>query len=424
MQQKTPLILQVCTIILLTLIISGCFPIHLPKSERADAQPEYRTKYFAVMPPKGQWTAKISTPSFIVPLEGNILAEVMSERISFWSVPSVTPVFPLQQHPALTISSCPTPEPIPELNDVKIGDKTFYKLRSGYIAVSNLWYFTPDRAYEFGGFYILNRDRVKMDSELLRVIERFEPVDFKASTEGLLLEKTLILSHSLKWGHCFHGKRYSFEEITKAYQNVINENPNNYVAHLFLGIHYLIAKEAFYETVIAPKIKENPKEIEIKKIKRIGDAKQVLTKNMEKFDLYRLNIIWIVNKKDFYSYFLQGNFDDKAAMAEFKKALEIKPDSYAARYFLSWLYLRTGEYGKAASEYKKLLEKDPQDADALLMLRAAHKAMGLEKEAKEFYDALKRVTRTGTLYDFLDNFIGPALTSSLQEAINHAIRLR
>lgn len=437
---------------LVLLTLSACWvPVYLPKTERADAQPEYRTKYFTVKPAEGRWIAEISThstPSFMVPLEGNILPEVMSEGIVFWRVPSFTPIFPLKYNPALTIFSHPVLETIPEIKkgvkiklikdgietyeiagEVKIGNKTLYELKPENFG-KTLWYFTRDRAYEFGAFDIFNRERRKMDSELVRVIESFEPLDFKASKEALLLGKALIVSRSLRehsywrYDHLRNKFQYNFEETTRIYQDVINENPNNYAAHLFLGIHYLTAKEDFYKTIIAPKIYENPEEIIHEKIKRIGDAKQVLTKNMEKFDIYRLNIIWIVNKKDFYSYFLHGNFDDKAAIAEFKKALEIKPDSYAARYFLSWLYLRTGEYEKAASEYKKLLEKDPQDADALLMLSAAYRAMGLEKEAKESYDPLKRVTRTGTLYDFLDNFLGPALTSSLHEAISHAICLK
>lgn len=170
-------------------------------------------------------------------------------------------------------------------------------------------------------------------------------------------------------------------------------------------------EENFYQKVVAPKIKKR-------------DVQRVLTERMWKFDHYRFNEIWLVNKKYFCSYLLHGNFNDKAAIAEFETAVKINPDSYTARYYLSWLYLRIGEYEKAIQEYQRLLDKDPQDADALLMMSIAYKALGKEKESNESLDALKKITRKGTLYEFLDKILGPALAQALGEAIGYLIRIK
>jgi len=304
---------------------------------------------------------------------------------------------------------------MPKFDPVNIGDKTFYKLSEVMVEDSSTvdplmaqyYYFTKNRGY-----------KIFMIGDYIDLLENFEPINYEAPKEDALLEKALYL-----W---FFGSaqkvnvnrpiylypflfEYSPEKVTQAFQDVINEKPNNYLAYLFFGIHYLTPKEDFYKNVVAPKIK------------KLGDIERVFTEEMWKFDHYNFNQIWLVNKKDFYSYLLHGNFEDKAAIAEFEIALKINPDSYTARYFLSWLYLRTGEYEKGVLEYKKILEKDPQDADALMMLAVPYKGIGLEKESEASFNALKNITRKGTLYDLLDKILGPALVRSLGEAIGQAI---
>ncbi len=430
--------------------MGGCYPVFLPKNLKADVQSEYRTKYFVVKPPKGRWTAAVGTLRFNVPHEGNLLAQAMPEMIKFYKVPFVWAVG-LEKWPDFVITTYPLfdserfnndtrliaeavkthfelsrkawwthkqtwtgkevrVKTMPKLDSVNIGDKTFYKLSEvmaddGSIVTSiGLYYFTEDRAYIIYGDYP-------------DIIKTFEPIKYKPPKEETLLEKALYLWYygslqELDWNVSNHPYPYLFEyspeKVTQAFQNAINENPNNYISHLFFGIHNLTPKENFYVKVVAPKIEKS------------GDVERVLPEEMWEFDHYRFNQIWLVNKKDFYSYLLHGNFDDKAAIAEFEIALKINPDSYTARYFLSWLYLRNGEYEKAVSEYKKLLEKDPQDADALLMLGVAYKGMGLEKESEASFNALKKITRKGTLYDFLDKSLGPALARSLSEAIGRS----
>jgi len=429
--------------------MSGCYPIHLSKNLQADVQFEYRTKYFVVKPPQGRWTAVVDTLRFNVPHEGNLLAQAMPERIKFYKVPRVWAVgleksadfavttYPLfdaerfngdtrliaeavKTHFQLSKKKWWTFKPttwtnkmervktMPKFESVNIDDKTFYKFSEvmaadGSIVSSfGLYYFTNDRAYLIDGDYP-------------DIIKTFEPIKYEAPKEEKLLEKALYLYLWEGYFESLHPYTYPYlweyspEKVTQAFQDVINENPSNYIAHLFFGIHYLTPKENFYEKVVAPRIK------------KLGDVERVLTEEMWKFDHYRFNQIWVVNKKDFYSYLLHGNFDHKAAIAEFEIAVKINPDSYTARYYLSWLYLRIGEYEKAVSEYKKILEKDPQDADALLMLAVSYKGMGLEKESDASFNALKKITRKGALYDFLDKFLGPALAQSLGEAIGQAI---
>lgn len=450
--QKNLFYLVACTIsfgMLLTMF--GCYPVFLSKGMQADVRSEYRTKYFVVKPPQGRWIAVVDTLKFNVPHEGNLLAHSMPARLKFYKVPYVWAIG-LQNEADFVITTYPLfdsesfnndtrliaetvkthfelsrkewwtfkqtwtgkevkVKTMPKFEPVDIGDKTFYKLSevtaedSSTVWPSEFYYFTQDRAYIIYGDYP-------------DILKTFEPIHFEPSKEDALLEKALYL-----WWHGSHKKlrgnvaehpypylfEYSPEKVTKAFQDMINENPNNFIAHLFFGMHYLTPKENFYVTVVAPKIK------------KLG-VKRVLTDEMWKFDHYDFNEIWLVNKKDFYSYLLHGNFNDKSAIAEFEIAVKINPDSYTARYFLSWLYLRIGEYEKAVSEFKKLIDQDPQDADALLMIGVAYKGMGLEKESEESLNTVKKITRKGTLYDFLNKFMGPATAQDLFEAVERAIR--
>jgi len=435
--------------------MSGCYPIHLPKNLQADVQSEYRTKYFVIKPPQGRWQAVIDTPKFIVPHEGNLLARSMPEIIKFYKIPYVWAMgleksvnfsittyplfdaekfngdtrliaeavkgnFELSRKTWWTLKQTKTGEMIkvvtmPKFDSVNIGDKTFYKVSEVMVEdsstvdplVGQFYYFTKNRGY-----------KIFMIGHYIDLLKNFEPINYEASKEEALLEEALYL-----W---FFGSaqklnvnrpiylfpflfEYSPEKVAQAFQDVINENPNNYIAHLFFGIHYLTPKEDFYEKVVAPKIK------------KLGDVERVLTKEMWKFDHYNFNQMWLVNKKDFYSYLLHGNFDDKNAITEFEIAAKINPDSYTARYFLPWLYLRSGEYEKAVSEYKKILEKYPQDADVLMMLAVSYKVMGLEKESEETFNTLKKINHKGTLYDLLDKILGPSLPQSLSEAIEQAV---
>ncbi len=459
MQKRTILTLGTSAIALFSLFISGCYPVFLQESKRADARPEYVTKYFAVKPPKGRWAAVVDTGmEFTVPYEGDLLAKGMPEMVKFHTVPSIW-AFGLEHSSALTIASYPIFKPErfysdptrmaealethferskkrwwtyrpewtgklvevetkPDFKAVKVGGKTFYEPSEVYAdtgarvsATQTYYYFTKKRAFVF--YSIAEFDK---NSEIMKIVESFEPID-SPSNEGELLEKALYLwrlGYLRLYTETSRDRTdfiadYSYEEVTQAFKDAIDENPDNYPAHLFLGIHYLTPKEDFYQTIVAPKVK------------RIGDAQTVLTNNMLKFDHYRMNQIWVVNTKDVYSYLLHGNFNDVAAIAEFKKALEIKPESYTARYYLSWLYLRTQEYEKAVLEFRKILEKDPQDADALLLLSTAYKALGSEKEADEYYKAFKKVARISTFSDFLDNYFGLALAEALGRSLGEAI---
>jgi len=420
--------------------ITGCYPVFLSKDQRADAKSEYKTKYFVIKPPQGRWVAVIDTPKFNVPYEGNLLARSMPEIIEFYKIPyvraiglKISPDFVITTYPlfdaerfngdTLIIAEAVKKrkegsaykkggivskivKTVRKFESVIIGNKTFYKLYevsaddcAPVISWTYYYYFTENRIYE-----------ISMLDDYTDLLKTFEPIKYESTKEEALLEKALCLWYLES--HSTYLFEYNPEKVTWALQDVINENPDNYIAHLFLGMHHLEPKDFFYTKIVAPKIKQ------------LGNVERVLTEEMWELDHYKFNEIWLVNKKDFYSYLLHGNFDDKTAIAEFEIALKINPDSYTARYFLSWLYLRTGEYEKAVSIYKKQLDQNPQDTDALLMMAVAYKGMGLEKESEEYFNKLKKITHKGTLYDLLDKFLGPGLAQSLGEAIGRAVRIK
>jgi tetratricopeptide (TPR) repeat protein len=457
--KRTQLIIGTTAFALLSLFISGCYPVHLPESIRADNKSEYRTKYFSFKPPLGRWTLVLDVQrSFTDPYQGNLLTGAMPEIVKLYNVPKVWAIglglrptiticsYPLFQaerfnnDPALTAETVKTHfeqsrkawwtyreqwsgklskvQTKPIFKALKIGSKTFYESSEAYAdsgarikgGCLTYYYFSKKRAFVFYSEIEL----YDKDSVLLNVLKSFELTDYNASKAEELLEKALYL-----WSL---GPRietttarsdfiadYSFEKVSQAFQIAIRENPDNPITHFFYAIHFLAPKENFYLAYVAPRLNN------------AENAQKASTENMMKFDPYGFNEIWIVNKKEVCSYLLHGRFDDNMAMDELQKTLEMKPDLYTAQYFLSWLYLRKKEYEKAVLEFNKIVDKNPQDADSLLLLSIAYKAMGSEKEADEYYEAFRRAARADSLSDFLDNLLGPSLSEALGRALGEAV---
>jgi tetratricopeptide (TPR) repeat protein len=457
--KRIQLIIGTTAFALLSLFISGCYPVHLPESIRADNKSEYRTKYFSFKPPVGRWTVVLDVQrSFTDPYQGNLLTGTMSEIVKLYNVPKVWAVG-LELRPTITICSYPlfqaerfnddpalTAETVkihfeqsrkgwwtyrqqwsgklnkvqtkPTFKALKIGSKTFYESSEVYadsgarIKGGSLtyYYFSKKRAFVFYseiGLY-------DKDSALVNVIESFEPTDYNPTKAEELLEKALYLwtlgpTIETTVARSDFIADYSFENVSQAFQIAISENPNNPITHFFYAIHFLAPKENFYLTYVAPRLNN------------AGNAQKVSTENMMKFDYYGFNEIWVINKREVCSYLLHGKFDDNMVMDELQKTLEIEPDLYTAQYLLSWLYLRKQEYEKAVLEFNKIIEKNPKDADSLLLLSIAYKAMGSQKEADDYYEAFRRAARTDSLSDFLDNFLGPSLSEALGRALGEAI---
>ena len=457
--KRIQLIIGATAFALLSLFISGCYPVHLTESIRANNKSEYRTKYFSIEPPAGRWTVVLDMPSsFTDPYEGNLLAWTIPEIVKLYYVPKVWAVG-LEIRPTITIGSYPLLRPErfnhdaallaetvrthleqsrkewwtyrqhwsgklnkvqikPAFKVLKIGSKTFYESSEVYADSGartkggslTYYYFSKKRAFVFYseiGLYDKN-------SALLNVLKSFELTDYNPSKAESLLEEALYLwtlgpRIETTIARSDFIADYSFENVSQAFQIAMSENPNNPIIHFFYAIHFLAPKENFYLAYVAPRLND------------AGDAQKVSTESMMKFDHYGFNEIWIVNKKEVCSYLLHGRFDDNMAMDELQKTLEMKPDLYTAQYFLSWLYLRKKEYERAVLEFNKIVGKNPQDADSLLLLSIAYKAMGSEKEADEYYEAFRRAARADGLSDFLDNFLGPSLSEALGRAFGEAI---
>ena len=62
-------------------------------------------------------------------------------------------------------------------------------------------------------------------------------------------------------------------------------------------------------------------------------------------------------------YMLRGLADK--ALSVFKRAVELGMNDSATHYNLALIYTHKKEWGKAAMEYRRVVEEDPGDCDAL-----------------------------------------------------------
>ncbi|MEK6558663.1 MAG: tetratricopeptide repeat protein, partial [Planctomycetota bacterium] len=79
------------------------------------------------------------------------------------------------------------------------------------------------------------------------------------------------------------------------------------------------------------------------------------------------------------------------AIGTFNKILTLHPQNNEARYNLAFAYNQKGLYNEAAATCEKLLEQNPGNTYAHLLLGDTYDKLGKSKEAKEEYDAYKKL---------------------------------
>jgi len=96
-------------------------------------------------------------------------------------------------------------------------------------------------------------------------------------------------------------------------------------------------------------------------------------------------------------------FED--AIGFFKKALEIKGDFTEARRNLARVYCIREDYARAVEEYKKVVNRTPDDMDARLAMASAYAKMGRPDEAIEELTIARDMNDNPIVIDKLDRLI-------------------
>src|SRR5262249_32957197 len=81
-------------------------------------------------------------------------------------------------------------------------------------------------------------------------------------------------------------------------------------------------------------------------------------------------------------FFYYGHRQYEAALAEFKRALELQPNNALARQYSAWVYRRRGEWERALADFQRAQELDPRDARNLIEIGETYVAMRQWKEAE------------------------------------------
>lgn len=87
------------------------------------------------------------------------------------------------------------------------------------------------------------------------------------------------------------------------------------------------------------------------------------------------------------TFFNSGNFKD--AIAQFERALEVKPDFQEALENLASAYYRADQYEKAIRTAQKAVEINPQSPQMVKLISVAYSKLGDENKALEYQEKLK-----------------------------------
>jgi len=183
----------------------------------------------------------------------------------------------------------------------------------------------------------------------------------------------------------------------KSLKAKIKQNPDDPSAHFYLGVYYLErkmyepAEERFLESINlnpkkpAPYVnlgilygeQDNLKEARIWLNKALELDKEnedalahlgwiyIMQDDYERAK-WMLDTLKMINPKNADAYsktgllYLEQDNPEKA-LPEYKKAVELEPDDYAARYNLAWAYIEVKDYAPAESELKKVITRCSQD---------------------------------------------------------------
>ncbi|MFZ1789781.1 MAG: tetratricopeptide repeat protein [Saprospiraceae bacterium] len=120
-----------------------------------------------------------------------------------------------------------------------------------------------------------------------------------------------------------------FEKVITKYKNEIIENPNNYMAYIYLGYEY--QRNGDFE-------------------KGIAAIEKAISIDPE----YSVGYVYL-------GHGYQENGEFEKATTAFEKAISIDPKNSTAYVYLGYGYQEKGDFEKAISEYEKALNLNPKD---------------------------------------------------------------
>lgn len=157
----------------------------------------------------------------------------------------------------------------------------------------------------------------------------------------------------------FYAKRKYTDDAIMSFEKYVSLNTNN--AKAFYNLGCLYGEKKLYD-------------------KAIANYQQAVKVNPDYADAY-YNLGVTYNDK--------GMFDESIEV--FKKVLSLSPENSEAQYNLAFAYNMKGLYDEAAATCQKLLEGSPGNAQLHLLLGDTYSKLGKTKEAKEEYDAYKKI---------------------------------
>lgn len=87
-------------------------------------------------------------------------------------------------------------------------------------------------------------------------------------------------------------------------------------------------------------------------------------------------------------YIHQLNDDTEAAIASYKKAIELNPKDHKTRFNLAQIYQEKLDLENAKLEYEKLLEQKPNDVEVIFLLASLRQELGDIDVAVDFYEEI------------------------------------
>lgn len=184
-----------------------------------------------------------------------------------------------------------------------------------------------------------------------------------------VLKKAILLEPNLAGAHVMLGlsyyELYDPDNAVRAFHSALRLNPNDKNALLYLAKSQIQIRD--YKGAVATL--EKARKLEPSN----PDVVYCLGLSYMKLMLEAVNRLGVIAPKS-YQFFLllaqdaEARDDDRAAITDYRQALEVQPRAIGVHYALGNAYARVGQYDQAADEFKTELKFNPDDPLALWKL--------------------------------------------------------
>lgn len=189
-----------------------------------------------------------------------------------------------------------------------------------------------------------------------------------------------------------YGKRMEVEELIRVLQEAKAQDEQDFISRNLLGVLYArkrLWKEAVGELREALRIQ--PQDVDarvnlgwvLSELKRYEDARR------EFLEALRLNPGYARAHAGLGGILVEADRDYKAAVAEYRKALELEPKNVTYLNDLAWTYYRAGQLDEAREAFQQAIQIEPENLVGQTNLGWVYLKEGdLERAAAQFRQAL------------------------------------